>query len=146
MISIHKKPYTPEKLKLLSQDSQYDLACACSTKDPVEHRHRSEDNKWIYPVALPDRRRTFLFKTMISNSCINDCRYCPLRADNDSRRCTLNDDEVVKAFLNYYRRGAVSGLFLTSGVKGSPDKTMESIINIASALRKKRKFQRIHAP
>ncbi len=81
-----------------------------------------------------------LFKTMFSNSCINDCRYCPLRADNDSRRCTLNDDEVVKAFLNYYRRGVVSGLFLTSGVKGSPDRTMESIINIASDLRKREKF------
>jgi len=141
MISIHKKPDTLEKLKLLSQDSQYDLACACSTKDPLEHRHRSEDNKWIYPVALPDGRRTFLFKTMISNSCVNDCRYCPLRAENDSRRCTLSNDEIIKVFLNYYRRGAVSGIFLTSGVMGNPDRTMERINHIASQLRRKEQFR-----
>lgn len=141
MISIHKKPDTLEKLNLLSQDSQYDLACACSTKDPLEHRHRSEDNKWIYPIALPDGRRTFLFKTMISNSCVNDCRYCPLRADNDSRRCTLSSEEIVRAFLNYYRRGAVSGIFLTSGVKGNPDSTMERINQIASVLRRKENFR-----
>ncbi len=43
---------TIEKLKLLSDDSQYDLACACGTgKD--DRRHRGLDGKWLYPVSLP---------------------------------------------------------------------------------------------
>ncbi len=141
MISIYKSPDTQEKLQILSQDSQYDLACSCGTKNPDEHRTRSIDNRWIYPVALPDGRRTFLFKTLVSNSCVNDCRYCPLRADNDTRRCTLTQDEIVRAFMHYYRAGIVSGLFLTSGVKGNPDRTMETINNVAAILRKKEQFK-----
>ncbi len=141
MISIHKKPDTIEKLEILSQDSQYDLACACGTRNPDEHRKRSIDNKWIYPVALPDGRRTFLFKTLVSNSCINDCRYCPLRAGADSRRCTLTNEEIVNAFLHYYRTGIVSGLFLTSGVTGNPDRTMEKINSVAAILRKREEFK-----
>lgn len=141
MISIHKKPDTEEKLRILSQDSQYDLACACGTKQSEDHRHRSDDNRWIYPVALPDGRTTFLFKTMVSNSCVNDCRYCPLRTGTDSRRCTLTDDEIVKVFLDYYRRGIVSGLFLTSGVAGTPDRTMQRINNVAAILRRREQFK-----
>lgn len=141
MISIYKKPDTEEKLRILSQDSQYDLACACGTKQTEDHRHRSEDNRWIYPVALPDGRTTFLFKTMVSNSCVNDCRYCPLRTGTDSRRCTLTDDEIIKIFLDYYRRGIVSGLFLTSGVTGTPDRTMERINNAAAILRRREEFK-----
>lgn len=141
MIGIYKKPDTHEKLEILSQDSQYDLACACGTRNTEDHRHRSDDNRWIYPVALPDGRTTFLFKTMISNSCVNDCRYCPLRAGTDSRRCTLTEGEIVKVFLDYYRRGAVSGLFLTSGVTGSPDRTMERINDVAAILRRREQFR-----
>jgi predicted DNA-binding helix-hairpin-helix protein len=141
MISIHKKPDTGEKLEILSQDSQYDLACACGTKNPDDHRKRSQDNRWIYPVALPDGRYTFLFKTMVSNSCVNDCRYCPLRAGTDSRRCSLSVEEIVKTFLQYYREGTVSGLFLTSGVTGTPDRTMQVINDAAAILRKKEKFK-----
>ncbi len=141
MISIHKKPDTEEKLRILSQDSQYDLACACGTKDPVEHRHRSDDNRWIYPVALPDGRTTFLFKTLVSNSCVNDCRYCPLRAGTDSRRCTLTENEIVRAFMHYYNKGTVSGLFLTSGVTGDPDRTMQRINNVGAILRRREQFR-----
>lgn len=141
MISIHKKKDTGEKLDILSRDSQYDLACACGTKNPDEHRKRSVDNKWIYPVVLPNGRHTYLFKTMISNACVNDCRYCPLRAGNDSRRCSLTPEETVKAFLQYYRAGMVSGLFLTSGVTGTPDSTMQIINAVGSVLRKKEQFR-----
>ena len=141
MISIHKKPGTREKLEILSQDSQYDLACACGTKDPEEHRKRSQDNRWIYPVVLPDGRHTFLFRTLVSNSCVNDCRYCPLRAGTDSRRCSLTREETVKSFLQYYRAGIVSGLFLTSGVTGNPDRTMQTINDIAYILRRKEQFK-----
>ena len=141
MISIHKKPNTIEKLNILSQDSQYDLACACGIKDPKDHRKRSEDNRWIYPVILPDGRYTFLFRTLVSNSCTNDCKYCPLRAGNDSRRCSLSKEEIVQVFMNYLRSGKVSGLFLTSGVVGNPDKTMETLIGAADLLRNKEKFK-----
>jgi len=136
MINIHKKLNTEEKLSILSQDSQYDLACSCGIND-ADRRHRSNDDTWIYPVTLPNRGKTFLFKTLISNVCINDCKYCPLRGNRDPKRCTLESEEVVKSFFDYYYKGKVMGLFLSSGVIGSPDKTMDRINQIAARVRKK---------
>ncbi len=136
MAHIRKNPGIEERLSILSQESQYDLACACSSKNPVEHRHRSKDDKWIYPVILPDNRRTFLLRTLISNICVNDCKYCPLRSNQDFRRCSLKAEEIVRIFFDYYRLRKVSGIFLTSGVFGKPDKTMEEIIKIAALLRR----------
>jgi predicted DNA-binding helix-hairpin-helix protein len=141
MVWFQTSPEVTDKLAVLSQDSQYDLACACGTKNPVEHRHRSSDNKWIYPVVLPDGRRTFLLKTLVSNACVNNCKYCPLRINRDPQRCTLQPEELVKIFLEYYQTRRVSGLFLSSGVTGTPDKTMDRINTIASILRKKELFK-----
>lgn len=132
---IQKTPDITEKLSILSQDSQYDLACSCGTKE--EHRHRSKEGKWIYPVFLPNGGKIFLFKTLVSNVCVNDCKYCPLRSEQDKRRCTLEPEELVRTFLEYYRAGKVIGLFLSSGVMGNPDKTMERINAVAQILRKR---------
>jgi predicted DNA-binding helix-hairpin-helix protein len=110
-----------------------------------DRRHRSNDDRWIYPVALPYRKNTtFLFKTLISNVCVNDCKYCPIRVNNDPRRCTLEPEELVKIFLDYQRAGRVMGLFVSSGVIGSPDRTMERINTIAAMLRKNRFRGYIH--
>lgn len=61
---------TLEKLKILSADSQYDLACACGTTDQ-EHRRRGADGKWLYPVSLPGGGTSILLKTLLSNTCVN---------------------------------------------------------------------------
>lgn len=126
---------TAEKLTVLSRDSQYDLACACATREE-EHRRRSKDNKWIYPVSLPQGGTTYIFKTLLSNECINNCKYCPLRAGSNARRCNLSPEELTRAFISYYKAHKVSGLFLSSGVMGSPDTTMERINQVALNLRR----------
>jgi predicted DNA-binding helix-hairpin-helix protein len=140
MTAIISAPDTQRKLEILSADAQYDLACACGTGED-EHRQRSKQDRWIYPVTLPSGGTSVLFKTLISNVCSNDCRYCPLRADQDVRRCTLSDEETVNAFLDYFNRREVFGLFLTSGVLGTPDATMERLNRIARILRYKRNFR-----
>jgi len=132
---IKKTPDTTEKLAILSHDSQYDLACSCATKDD-EHRRRSKDDKWVYPVIMPNGGTTYLFKTLLSNECINNCKYCPLRAGSDRNHCSLAPDELVRTFLSYYRARRVSGLFLSSAVTNNPDSTMERINRAALILRK----------
>jgi predicted DNA-binding helix-hairpin-helix protein len=128
-------PDTHEKLTILSQESQYDLACACGVNE-TDARRRSSDDKWIYPVTFENGRKTFLFKTLVSNECINNCLYCPLRARIDSRRCSLTPEETASIFLEYYRARRVQGIFLTSGVTDTPDNTMDRIISTASILRR----------
>ena len=135
MAIIRKTPDITEKLTILSRDSRYDLACACATRED-EHRQRSKEGKWIYPVSLPNGGTTFLFKTLLSNECVNNCKYCPLRAGTDARRCALSPEELTKVFLSYYNAHRVSGLFLSSAVMHNPDSTMERINRVALNLRR----------
>jgi predicted DNA-binding helix-hairpin-helix protein len=134
MTAIIRKPDTLEKLKILSADAQYDLACACgSQKD--EHRKRGDDGKWIYPVTLPSGGKASILKILLSNVCANDCKYCPLRENQDLRRCSLSAEETVRVFLDYYRRKKVFGIFISSGLIGTADNTMQRINTIARQLR-----------
>ncbi|OHB65534.1 MAG: hypothetical protein A2168_02410 [Planctomycetes bacterium RBG_13_50_24] len=135
MVGIISRPGTQEKLEILSADAQYDLACACGTSRD-EHRRRTGDGKWIYPVTLPSGGRSTLFKTLASNVCTNDCRYCPLREEMDIRRVSLAPEETAKVFLDYYNQRKVFGLFLSSGVLGSPDATMARLNGTARLLRR----------
>jgi len=140
MVGIISRPGTQEKLEILSADAQYDLACACSTSKD-EHRRRTEDGKWIYPVTLPSGGKSVLFKTLASNVCTNDCKYCPLREQMDVRRVSLTPEETVKVFLDYYNQRKVFGLFLSSGVLGSPDATMDRLNGAARLLRRRHGFR-----
>jgi predicted DNA-binding helix-hairpin-helix protein len=143
MIGIKSGSDSMEKLEILSQDSRYDLACACATgKD--QHRKRSADNKWIYPVVLPNGGYTYLFKTLLSNECVNNCKYCPLRSGIDVQRCSLSPDELAQAFLSYVGAGKVNGLFLSSAVPRSPDTAMERINQTALILRRRQFRGYIH--
>ncbi len=139
MVGIVSKPDTREKLEILSADAQYDLACACSASSE-ESRRRSSEGKWIYPVTLPNGGKSTLFKTLISNVCTNDCKYCPLREQMDVRRCSLGAERLASTFLDYYNKREVFGLFLSSGVLGSADATMERLNRVARLLRKRYGF------
>ncbi|MHC4146447.1 MAG: radical SAM protein [Planctomycetota bacterium] len=140
MIGVVSQPNTQEKLEILSADAQYDLACACSTSKD-EHRKRGGEGKWIYPITLPSGGKSVLFKTLLSNVCTNDCKYCPLRAQMDVRRCSLDPEQTARVFLDYLNRRKVFGLFLSSGVSGSPDATMDRLNGVARLLRRRHKFK-----
>ncbi len=140
MVGIITRPNAREKLEILSSDAQYDLACACSA-NKQQSRRRGVDGNWIYPVTLSNGGQSVLFKILISNVCSSDCKYCPLREDMDIRRCSLNPDEIARIFLDYYNKRKVFGLFLSSGVIGSADATMDRLNSTAKLLRKRHNFK-----
>jgi predicted DNA-binding helix-hairpin-helix protein len=140
MVGIISRPNTQEKLEILSADAQYDLACACATSKD-EHRTRGDDGRWVYPITLPSGGKSVLFKTLLSNVCTNDCKYCPLREQMDVRRCSLAPDETARVFLDYYNQRKVFGLFLSSGVAGTPDASMDRLCRVAGLLRRKHGFK-----
>ena len=131
---------TIKKLQILSEDSQYDLACACGT-GKNDRRHRGMDGKWLYPVTLPSGGYSVILKTLLSNCCSSDCKYCPLRNDTTINRCSLDSEETAKIFMEYYRKNIVFGMFLSSGIINTPDFTMEKINAVAEILRRKYRFR-----
>lgn len=132
---------TEEKLRLLADASRYDLSCACGTRDSSDHRRRSGEGMWLYPVSLPSGGTSVMLKTLLSNACVNDCRYCPFRAERDVRRCALEAEEVAHVFLEYVRRLGIMGIFLSSGVLRDPDHTMERLCAVAEILRCKHQYR-----
>jgi len=132
---------TLSKLQALSDASQYDLACACGTRKGDDHRTRAKDGTWLYPVSLPRGGTSIMLKTLMSNVCINDCKYCPYRDSQDVPRCTIGPDELVKQFLEYVRRKQVIGMFLSSGVVGTPDRTMALLTDTARILRNRHRYR-----
>ena len=140
MTAIISKPDSQHKLEILSADAQYDLACACGSRDD-EHRRRGGDGRWIYPVTLPNGGKSVLFKTLLSNVCAGDCGYCPLREQMDIRRCSLSPERLANIFLDYYNRKKVFGLFLSSAVPVSANAAMDRLNATAGILRKKHRFR-----
>jgi predicted DNA-binding helix-hairpin-helix protein len=127
---------TLNKLQLLSDASQYDLACACGTNSQ-DRRTRGTDGSWLYPVSMPRGGTTIMLKSLMSNVCVNDCKYCPYRDTVDVPRCTIGPDEMAGIFSEYVRKKDVFGLFLSSGVIGTPDRTMQLLTDTARIVRKK---------
>lgn len=132
---------TWEKLSILSEDSKYDLACACGNSNK-ERRRRGLDGKWLYPVPLAKGGYGIMLKTLISNACSSDCKYCPLRHDsNIAKRCTMTPDEIASTFMDYLKKQWLLGIFLSSGIVGTPDRTMQLLTDTATILRCKYKYR-----
>lgn len=127
---------TLQKLQILSDASQYDLACSCGSNSQ-DRRKRGTGGAWLYPVSVPSGGNAVMLKTLMSNVCRNDCGYCPYREAADTRRCTIGPDEMAKFFLEYEKRNNLIGIFLSSGVVKSADYTMSLLNDTARILRKK---------
>ncbi len=133
---------TQGKLDILSSDAQYDLSCSCGTNDPLEQRKRSADgSRWLYPVTTASGGAGIMLKTLMGNRCAGDCRYCPLRSSADFRPVALSSEEIVRFFLDLTTRRKLIGLFLSSAVLGTPDKTMQLLIDAARQLRVRHRYR-----
>ncbi len=133
---------TQHKLDILARDAQYDLSCACGTSKPEEHRKRSSlGDSWLYPTTVPSGGSGIMLKTLMSNGCGNDCKYCPLRCQQDYRRVALDPAEIASFFMDLQRKRHLVGIFLSSGVTGNADHTMDRIVGAAEILRRKYQYR-----
>ncbi|MRR37325.1 putative DNA modification/repair radical SAM protein, partial [bacterium] len=87
-----------------------------------------------------DGRCVSLLKILLTNACIYDCAYCVNRCSNDTRRVILTPAEVAELTIGFYRRNAIEGLFLSTGVVKDPDHTMELLIEATRILREEHRF------
>jgi len=87
-----------------------------------------------------DGRRVPLLKLLLTNHCVYDCAYCPLRRSGEAERARLTVGEVVRLTVDYHRRGLVDGLFLSAAVDESADGTMDRLVAVARTLRLEHHF------
>ena len=131
-----------EKLEILSDAAKYDVAC---TSSGVERKGKAgmignTAASGICHSFAADGRCISLLKILFTNECIHDCKYCINRRSNDTLRTSFTPEEVCELTIQFYRRNYIEGLFLSSGVRHSPDETMEQIYITLKLLREKYKF------
>ncbi len=108
-----------ERIKILADGTKYD---SCNSTTTCH-------------TFTPDGRCIQLYKTLLTNSCSGECLYCPNRCGREATRASLSPDEIVKITWDFYRRNAIEGLFLSSGVIGDPEHTTERQLEVLKALR-----------
>ena len=137
-----------DKLTILADAAKYDVAC---TSSGVKRGHRagmvgSAVNYGCCHTFTADGRCVSLLKVLFSNACAYDCAYCVNRRSNDVPRASFTPRELCELTMNFYRRNYIEGLFLSSAVLGSPDRTMELMIEALRMLRREYRFNGyIHA-
>ena len=89
----------------------------------------------VYPAAMPNGRFMSLLRVMFTDFCMIDCAYCPNSHWVPRRRYAFKVEELARLFMELYERQTVAGLFLNSGIAGSPDKTMGKVLNVVDMLR-----------
>ncbi|WP_406670756.1 radical SAM protein [Methanolobus sp. ZRKC4] len=108
-----------ERMKILSEGTKYD---SCN-QSAVCH------------AFGPDGRCIQLYKTLLTNTCSGECTYCPNRCGRHSTKASLTPEEITKITWSFYRKNAIEGLFLSSGVIGDAERTAEKQLEVAKLLR-----------
>ena len=133
---------TDEKIRLLTSQALSDregngpladLAAGLRTRVPLDP---------INIRSLPDRGfgPTRLFRILLTNACAFSCDYCPMRTGREIPRHSLGPDALAQVFLSAYRRGWVSGLFVTTGIPKNPRFAMDRLIDLVEILRLRQRY------
>ncbi len=148
-----------EKLEVLARSARYDVSCASSGVRPQAASGGCSGGPGLGPGRYPgagrygsavsggichsfaaDGRCVALLKVLLTNVCINDCAYCVNRRSADVPRASFRPEELIRLTEAFYRRNYIEGLFLSSGVIGTPDLTMELMIRVVRKLRQESGF------
>ena len=130
------------KLTVLSDSAKFDVACTSSgveRKGDGKHTGNAAGCGICHSFAA-DGRCISLLKILMTNECIYNCQYCINRASNDVPREILTPEEICTLTMEFYRRNYIEGLFLSSGIIGSPNHTMGLLYQTLFLLRTKYHF------
>ncbi|MCL4474118.1 MAG: helix-hairpin-helix domain-containing protein [Actinobacteria bacterium] len=124
--------HVADKLDVLAAGARYDLACACGGGS---HRVRGPLGRWVYPAVLPSGESMRLLKVLLSNSCSRNCLYCPQRRGRDFVRQSFKPEELAATYMEMFRSGAVTGLFLSSAITETAESSMDDLLRTVELLR-----------
>lgn len=127
---------TLQKMKMLGESSQYDL-CGCGSKKEIK---LPENISGIYKAIGQGGQCITLFKTLYTNKCGHDCKYCINCGGKRFEK--YEPEELADTFNHLNKKGLVDGLFLTSAIpNGEPDKIVEEMVQSVKLIRFKHNFK-----
>jgi len=141
-------PSTLEKIRVLGENSKYDIcASTASSRTDKYPKLFGISKNWVGAAAsagichsyTPDGRCMSLFKTLYTNKCIYNCKYC--FSHICKHKMSFTPEEYARTFMKLYSMNVVEGVFISSGVFGSADETTEEMLEAIRLLRFKYHFQ-----
>ena len=133
-----------DKLAILADAAKFDAACTSSGLDRTARPSGQGIGTAMFSGCChtfsADGRCVTLLKVLQTNRCICDCQYCINRRSNDVPRTAFTPRELAELTIGFYRRNYIEGLFLSSAVWGSPDRTTEEMIATLRLLREEYHF------
>ncbi len=124
-------------MKILTESAKYDVSCSSSGSKRKNNGGVGNANYGgICHSFTSDGRCISLLKILMTNRCSYDCLYCVNRRSNDVPRASATPDEICELTMEFYKRNYIEGLFLSSAVEGTPDRTMELLLETVIKLRK----------
>ena len=100
-------PSTLEKIRVLGENSKYDICASTASSRTDKYPKLFGDSKsWIGNTAsagichsyTPDGRCMSLFKTLYTNKCIYNCKYC--FSHSCKRKMSFTPEEYARTFMN----------------------------------------------
>lgn len=132
------------RLNLLGEAAQFDVS-APGTSFSEALRQSEEEMRLkagcIFPAQVGGGRCIPVFKVLMSNVCRNDCYYCATRCSANVRRESFEPEELVRTFLSLEQKRLVHGLFLSSGIMDSAERTQERMLKAVELLRLKHGYR-----
>ncbi|MFW9970514.1 MAG: helix-hairpin-helix domain-containing protein [Candidatus Odinarchaeota archaeon] len=141
-------PSVLEKIRILGENSKYDIcASTASSRTDKYPKLFGDSKKWVGATAsggichsyTPDGRCMSLFKTLYTNKCIYNCKYC--FSHNCKKKLSFTPEEYARTFMKLYSMNVAEGVFISSGVCGSADETTEEMLEAIRLLRFKYNFR-----
>ena len=128
---------TLTKLGILAEAARFDAACTSSgvNRGPAPGKLGIASGAGCCHAFTADGRCVTLLKVLMSNACSYDCAYCVNRSSASCARATFTPRELAELTVDFYKRNYIEGLFLSSGVLGTPDATSERMIKCLQILR-----------
>ncbi|MGM5484440.1 MAG: radical SAM protein [Nanobdellota archaeon] len=118
-----------QKARILGEAGRYDSCgpkeCEVKVKNSLGGLYHAES----------ENPNCIMLKTLMSNSCVHDCRYCA-NSGCSQRKTSYKPEELDRIFYHLKKKRKVNGLFLSSGVGSDPDRTMEEMIDAVRRIRR----------
>ena len=93
-----------EKIRLLGNAGSYDVCSGtCPVSKDVKNTVHEAALNAIYKSIGQDGKCIYLFKTLYSNECSFDCKYCQNSVSCRKKAATYNPEQLAKTFIHLMR-------------------------------------------
>ncbi len=132
------------KIDVLGQGTKHDI-CASSSTSRILNQAETLGNptrSGICHSFAANGRCLSMFKTLFTNYCIHDCKYCQNSTDYKSGKSVYSytPEELARITISLYKGNYIEGLFLSSGVSPDQDIVTEKMIETLKILKKRYNF------